>query len=231
MSLTLVPTLFLLLTPESAADIAATPVSERIDPQYEDCVKRVFANIAEGRAYATRWTSSGGGAPAQHCLAIADLAAGHPKLAAARLEDLSERPGAGDGMVRARLLSQAADAYLEAQMPEEAARAVAAAFNLAPGEPELHLAAAAVHASLGENQATIDAATKAEKAGVVSSRGHVLRGRARYNLAQYLDAADDVVAALKLDPTNIDALTLRGDLAQQGVDIRADYSRAIKKKK
>ena len=40
-------------------------------------------------------------------------------------------------------------------------------------------------------------------------------------------SADDVIAALRIDPTNLDALVLRGDLSQKGVDIRADYAPAL----
>jgi Tfp pilus assembly protein PilF len=214
----------LLLTPE--ADAAATGE----DP-YEACAARVIANVKEGREFAARWVAEAGGAPAQHCLALADLRAGFPKLAAVRLEELSERADAGDLIVRARILSQAALAYLEAQEVAEAARAIEAAFAMAPDEDELYLPAAKVYSAEEKRQVTIDAVTTAEKRGIVSAEGYVLRGRARYAVTQYREAADDVMAALKIDPVNIDALTLRGDLAQQGIDIRADYSSALRKKR
>ena len=38
-----------------------------------------------------------------------------------------------------------------------------------------------------------------------------------------MNAADDVVAALTIDPYNIDALTMRGELRQAGVEIEAYY--------
>lgn len=214
----------LLLTPEA---VASTPGEDA----YEACAARVIENVKEGREFAARWVAEAGGAPAQHCLALGDLRAGFPKLAAVRLEELSERADAGDLIVRARILSQAAVAYLEAQEVAEAARTLEAAFAMAPDDDELYLPAAKVYATEEKRQATIDAVTTAEKRGLVSAEGYVLRGRARYAVMQYREAADDVVAALKLDPVSIEALTLRGDLAQHGVDIRADYSSALRKKR
>ncbi|NWG70650.1 MAG: hypothetical protein HXY23_03445 [Parvularculaceae bacterium] len=223
------PALLLLLTPEAAAPAAtAAPGPER---SYEACAALVLADAQSGRAFAERWTAEAGGPEAEHCLALADLRAGFPKLAAVRLEELSERAGVGDNIIRARLLSQAALAWLEAEEVAEAARAVAAAVALAPDDDELHLPAARVYAAAEKRQATIDAVTAAESRGLVSAEGYVLRGRAQYFLANYREAADDVVLALKLDPANIDALVLRGDLAQQGIDIRADYSKALQNRR
>lgn len=230
MSYVVLPVLFLLLTPEAPA-VTHAPPRMAADPDYESCLAQVFKNIPEGREFAARWASEGGGASAQHCLALADLAAGFPKVAAIRLEELSERSDAGDPSVRAGFLSQAALAWVEAREPAEAERSIAAAFALAPDADQLFLPAASVYAAQEKRQATIDAVTTAETRGQTSSDGYVLRGRARYALTEYRAAADDVIAALKLDPTNVDALVLRGDLAQQGIDIKADYSRAVGKKK
>ncbi|MEQ1930693.1 MAG: hypothetical protein ABL957_09190 [Parvularculaceae bacterium] len=230
MSFSLLSLLFL-LTPEAAGSGSASAGSFLSDPDYAVCAERVLKDATEGREFAKRWVNDAGGAPAQHCLAVADLKAGFPKLAAVRLEELSERADAGDDISRGRILSQAALAYLEAQEVAEAARAIGAAFIMAPDDDALYLPAAKVYAAEERRQATVDAVTAAEARGIASSEGYVLRGRARYTFAAYREAADDVIAALKLDPVNIDALVLRGDLAQQGIDIRADYSAALRKRK
>lgn len=230
MTFAFIPALLLLWTPEAApqsrAEVEAAAAAAR-NPRYQECIERVFANIREGRASAERWSREGGGPAAVHCLAIADLAAGFPKIAAVRLFELAERPDAGEEGVRARLYAEASEAFVTAGAIEEAETAIGAAFALAPDADELYLPAAKVHAARDRDQATIDAVTTAEERGVVSSAGFVLRGRARYRLADYLRAADDVIAALKIDPTNLDALVLRGDLSQKGVDIRADYAPAL----
>lgn len=210
------------LTPE-APTVVQAPVPETPDPEYQACVEAVEKDAHAGREEAARWVSLGGGPPALHCLAIADLAAGYPKLAAIHLEELAEHPGAGDNLVRARILSQAALAWIEAGHADLAADAIKQAFALAPDADELYLTAAKIHAAKDRQQATIDAVTKAEKAGFVSAEGYVLRGRAYYALAQYGEAAQDAVNALKLDPFNVDALVLRGDLAKAGIEIDASY--------
>ena len=202
--------------------------AETVDPEYEACVARVYENIAEGREAAAKWAAEGGGAPARHCLAVADLAAGFPRLAAIRLEELAEAPGAGDTLVRARILAQAARAWVEAEEPQSAQDAVRRAYALAPDSAELHLTAAKVYAANGKQQATIDAVDAAATEGFVSAEGYTLRGRARYELTQYRAAAEDVVLALQLQPTNLDALVLRGDLARQGIAIDANYKSAGK---
>lgn len=224
MNTLLAASILFVLTPEAPAVVQAA-VAERPDPEYQDCIAAVRKDLESGRAEALRWASEGGGPPAQHCLAVADLAAGYPKPAAIRLEELAERDDAGDALVRARIFSQAALAWVEASEPEQAETAIDKAFALAPQAGELYLAAATVYAASDRQQATIDAVTKAEEAGFVSADGYVLRGRARYALTQYREAAEDDVEALKIDPFHLDALVLRGDLAQAGIEINANYQR------
>lgn len=195
------------------------------DPEYDACIAGLAQDVEKGRAAASQWYADGGGAPALHCLAVADLAAGFAKLSAIHLEELAARPDAGDELVRARILSQAAQAWLEAQEPQLAEKAIDAAFAAAPDAGELYLIQAAVKFAQNEMQATVDAVTAAGARGVASPEGYVLRGRALHALARNREAAEDVVAALKLDPLNVDALVLRGDLYQAGVEIKAHYNR------
>lgn len=189
------------------------------ESRYHDCVALVEADPELGRTAAQQWVGEGGGANARHCLAVADLKAGFPKLAAVRLLEIAERKDAGDDYVRARILSQAADAWLEAEEPALAEEALDKAFALTPNAGELHLAAARVYGALERWQLVVKAVDEAEEAGFVSPRTYVLRGRAYAALGSYQTAANDVVNALSLDPVNVDALVLRGELQQAGVVI------------
>ena len=189
------------------------------DLQYKTCVAGVEQEPARARELAALWITEGGGAPAYHCQALADLALGNPKLAAVRLSELAERSDAGDALVRARLMGQAALAFLEAGDAAAAEDAIKAAYALAPGGGELDLIAAKLDLQQGRNQAAVDAVSKAETQGLVSPAGYVTRARAYIALQQPRDAAEDIVAALQLDPLNIDALTVRGELAALGVAI------------
>ena len=179
---------------------------------------------------AEQWRSVGGGAPALHCLAIADLAAGFPKLAAVRLLEASGRPDAGDSLLRARLLEQAALAWLEGDEIDSAKQTVEQALTLAPNSGELSLTAGVIYAAGEQWQKTIDAVSAAEEAGIVSIGGYLARARAYKALSKNRQSADDVVAILKIEPTNLDALVLRGELRQVGIDIKADYKRSAQSK-
>jgi predicted Zn-dependent protease len=215
------------LTPEPT-DAA---VLEFPDEAYQACIVGVRKKPAEAQRRAARWLNEGGGAAAMHCQAVADLAAGYPRLAAVRLLAIAERSDAGDMLTRARILGQAALAFLEAEAPEQAESAISAAYALAPEGGELHLIAAKVYVARGKNQAAVDAVNAAEKQGLASASGFVARARAYLALQQPRSAADDVVNALGLDPLNVDALTLRGDLAALGVEIEAQVVEPGSRKK
>lgn len=210
-----------LLTPEAPFLPAYLERIGGTSERHAECVKLIAADPASGRRAAETWASSGGGAPALHCLAIADLAAGYAKLAAIRLTETAERSDAGDQRARARLLAEAALAFAEAGDLREAEKSVAAAKKIAPVLPELDFVAAKIFAEGGKWREAIDAATTAEKAGVTSVETYLVRARARKELGDNLKAADDVVAALTIDPYDIDALTLRGELIQAGIEIEA----------
>ena len=187
--------------------------------RYVDCLALVEADLNLGRRAAQLWVSEGGPAGAHHCLALADLAAGFSKLGAARLEEIAQRKDAGDDLIRARLYAQAAEAWLKAEEIDFAETAIAAAFEHAPNAGELQLTAAKIHAAAGRQQQVVTAIKAAEDAGFASVDAYLLRGRAYFALGDYLAAANDVVNALQIDPTNIDALTLRGDVQRTGVTI------------
>ena len=207
-----------------AAQAGAIPTDAEVSPRYADCVEFVNADLELGRIAAQQWAEEGGGAEAQHCLAIADRRAGFPKLAAARLHDIAQRSDAGDDYVRARLLAQSAEAWLAADQADHAEDELNDALALVPDSGELQLTAALVYSAQERWPAVIEAVSKAEEAGLGSARTYVLRGRARYILGAYDKAAEDVVAALSIDPKYVDALVLRGDLQQRGqrIDVFVD---------
>lgn len=203
-----------------------TLAPDEASDRYLDCLVLIEEDAENGRRAAQIWAEEGGGANAQHCLAMADLAVGFTKLGAARLEDITLRKDAGDDLVRARLLAQAAEAWLKAEETENAANAIAAAFELAPDAGELHLTAASVHSAKGQYTRVIAAIDAAEQAGFVSVEGFIQRGKAKLAIGNAEAAAQDVVNALTLDPFNIDALTLRGDVQRAGVPIEVSLGKA-----
>lgn len=206
-----------------------TAPERQLDLRYLDCVTLVENNAEIGRIAAQQWADAGGGAPAQHCLAIADLANDLPKLAAARLQTTADRADAGDDGERARIYSQAAEAWLIAEQPDEAEKAIDLAFGLAPDAVELLLIAAEIYEAQNRSQKVIDAVSAAETQGYGSVKGFVMRARAYYAFGDLYAAADDVVAALSSDPYNVDALVLRGNIQQAGIVIDVEYGDTLKK--
>jgi len=192
--------------------------------RYLDCLLLIEDDIELGRRAAQLWADEGGGASAQHCLALADIAAGFGKLGAARLEEIAKRNDAGDVLARAQLYAQAANAWLDVDEPENADAAIKSALELAPDTAELHLTDARVKMAKKDWHRVIAAVSRAEDAGVGSVDGYVRRGRARLEIGDTEGAAADTVSALSADPSNIDALTLRGDVQRAGVKIDVQLS-------
>lgn len=212
-----------LLTPEAPAQAPALDAAAGTTARHDACIALIAGDVETGRSAARQWATEGGGAPALHCLAVAELAAGYPKLAAVRLSEIAERSDAGDGRARARLYAEAALAFLDANDPSQAEVAVAAAKKIAPVLPELDFVAAKVYAA-GEKWPEAESAVDAlEKAEMASSEAYLIRARSRRALGRDAEAAEDVAEALNLDPQNLDALVLRGELAQAGVAIDAYY--------
>ena len=206
--------------PESpSATASTTPELSR----YEICIRHLDDDLEAGRRNAQQWVADGGGADARHCLAVADRRNGLPRLAAARLEDIAQRKDAGDDFVRAKILAQASEAWLEAKEIADAERTLAEALALVPDSGELQLTAAKVYAASERWQDVLNAVNAAEEAGIISADNFVFRGRAYHSMGDYERAAQDVVNALTLEPTNIDALLLRGEVQRTGIVIDVFY--------
>lgn len=187
-----------------------------IDTDYRDCIARIEASAEDGRRAALRWITDGGGKPARHCAAIADLAADLPRLAGSRLYRLAEEETPTDPLLAARLFAQAADAFLAAGEDKTALGMIDEAYALAPNALELHIIAARIYAGTGRWGLSKRALDNAEALAPLDAPSYVLRGRANQTLADYDAAAEDVRNALNLNPDNIDALLLRGELVQIG---------------
>ncbi len=211
----------LLASPEApfAPAFTQSESDETVRSAYQDCVALIAEDVEIGRIAAQQWALEGGGAAARHCLAVADLAAGFPRLAAVRLTELAERMPPDDVTARARINAEAALAWIDAREPAMAADAAGRALQFGSHLADVQIVAAKAYAEAERWQDAADAVTAAEEDGAATPEAYLIRARARRALLKPHDAAIDVVAALKLDPTNVDALVLRGELIQSGVDI------------
>ena len=203
--------LFLLSAPALAEESTVM-----LDPAYQACITKVEKDAIAARSFALRWVSDGGGAPAVHCLAVADLALDQPRLAAARLAPLADKTALTDPSLAARLYLQTAQAWALGGDEALALKAMDAAYAMAPAATQVDLEAAPIYAELGRWGLVKRALDKAARTQALNADALVLRGRAKMTLADPAGAAEDVRAALNLQPDNIAGLVLRGELAQVG---------------
>ncbi|MEM6414443.1 MAG: hypothetical protein AAF720_07275 [Pseudomonadota bacterium] len=194
-----------------------------IDPEFTACVSGISADVETGRRSARQWLNDGGGPPAQYCLAIGDFAAGFPKLAAVRFTELAEMPNAGSDETKSRVYASAALSFLDANKAKEALLSLKSALNISPDLSDLHLVAAKVYAANEQWEAVVNAVGKSIEAGLINTEGFILRATAHRALGKNRQAAEDIVQALKREPENLDALVIRGELIQGGIEIRARY--------
>ncbi|GGD17771.1 tetratricopeptide repeat protein [Aquisalinus flavus] len=190
-----------------------------LDPRYGECVAALETDPEAGRAAALRWVTDGGGAPAVHCAALADLAMDLPRVGARRLYALAEDLRADDPGMAARLYAQSAQAWLAGDEPEKALIPLEKAYGIAPRSPELHLMAAPVYAGAerwGQTKRVLDLLESEHR---LNANGYTLRAKAKQMLADYEGAAADIRIALNREPENIDALIIRGELIQAGYEI------------
>lgn len=188
----------------------AAPVEDR---DYAACVAEVEREPGRGYSTAARWAANSGDPAAHHCLALAEIALGKISTGARRLRALAEREAQDPG-VRGRLLVQAIDAFLSADLVREAEEAAEAALATAPGSFAVNAAAAKAFASAGRWGRVVETVDAADADGRAAAGLIILRGRALQALGDYERALEDVVEALARDPENIDALVLRGELLQ-----------------
>ncbi|NHK28507.1 hypothetical protein FF098_011370 [Parvularcula flava] len=205
-------------TYDEAIDVRDSFAGE-VDPRYGDCVAALDTDPEAGRAAALRWVTDGGGPPAIHCAALADLAMDLPRVGARRLYALAEDLREEDPGMAARLYAQSAQAWLAGDEPENALIPLEKAYGLAPRSPELHLMAAPVYAGAqrwGQTKRVLDLL---ESENRLNANGYTLRAKAKQMLADYEGAAADIRTALRQEPDNIDALIIRGELIQAGYRI------------
>lgn len=192
------------------------------EARHQNCLEEIQIDPEAAREKAKEWHQTSGGVLATHCLAMADRAAGFSRLAAVRLHTLAEKTGTGPDIVRARLFAQASEIWLSVHEGDAATESLEQAFALAPQAAELFLISANIHLSRRRWQNVIDDVKQAENLGLVTAIGYTARARAYKELTQFDLAADDVVRAIRIDPFNVKALVLRGELIQTGINIRTN---------
>ena len=113
---------------------AQTPNHLRL---YTECMQLARREPLKALPMAEKWKAEGGGLGARHCVAIAMFEGGKFVPAATQLEAIERDMGADRPGVRAELLAQAGQAWMEANQAENAAAAQSRALDLKPTDADL----------------------------------------------------------------------------------------------
>ena len=195
------------------------PVPPRIfeGEDYENCMEMMRTDPVGANAYADAWEATGGGEQAIHCRGLALIAVGDPKSGAALLERLghdSKTPA----VARARVYTQAEQAWLSAG---DAARALAdatIALNLSSDDPDTLIDRATAAVTLRRWDSAVDDLSRALEIDERRPDALVLRGTCWRQMGRLDLALDDVNRAFTLDAENPEALLERGILRQRQGD-------------
>ena len=178
--------------------------------RYDQCIAATEANPEQAFEEALIWRDQGGGAPAEHCVAMALLGLGHVGEAAVRLDTLAREYSGATQDLRSDLMVQAGEAWLLARRSDLAEASFSAALMLTPRESDVWAARARARAMEGEwknAESDLDAAITFNK---TSPEYYVLRSAAHAALGNDDLAVRDIDAALDIDPNFPDALAERG---------------------
>jgi tetratricopeptide (TPR) repeat protein len=224
-------------SPDARADLAdgdlpVPPFPPRIadNDQYDKCMTMIADDPEGAEAIATSWQAAGGGDAAIHCQALAAIATGEPEAGASMLETLAHG-GTVEGLTRAVLLGQAAEARLMADQAEPALKDASEALAISPDDPDLLIGRANAYDALDRPKEEISDLNRALL--LDPSRGEALVSRASVwrRMDKVDDAKADIEKALVLDPEDAEALLERGILRQEVGDLagaRDDWTHARK---
>ncbi len=222
--------LFILISTAVPAMAAAPDIIQKAADKlrYDDCLSQAGLNPAVAFANATKWISEKGGAPAQHCAAVALIGLKRYGEGGARLDALGHAPGMGD--LRPQLFDQAGNAWILAGDIGKAIDSFQSALALSANDPDLYADLARAQA-MQADWASVESDLNAALA-IAPKRADllVLRASARAAQNRLGDARSDAEAALQLAPRNPDALVERGSIRRDTGDLngaRTDFQAAL----
>ena len=197
-------------------------------PDYEHCLDMLANDPTGAYAFADAWDATGGGAPALHCRALAQIALGDPGSGADQLEKAAAASQASDA-ARAAVLGQAVQAWLMADDPARGYDAASNALALSPDNPDLLIDRSIAAATMERYLDAIDDLDRALTLDPARVDALVFRAAAWRNESRLARAQQDIDRAVTLDPDNPEALLERGierKLAGDAAGARADWERA-----
>jgi tetratricopeptide (TPR) repeat protein len=214
--------------PEETPPLPPAPPRLADGPDYDHCLAMLANDPTGAYAFADAWDATGGGAPALHCRALAEIALGDPQSGAELLEKAVAASQAPDAS-RAAVLGQAVQAWLMADDPARGYDAASNALALSPGDPDLLIDRSITAATMERYIDAIDDLDRALTLDPGRVDALVFRAAAWRNESRLPRAREDIDHAIALDPNNPEALLERGiqrKLAGDAAGARDDWERA-----
>jgi tetratricopeptide (TPR) repeat protein len=196
----------LALMQQTMGDQIAAEEAARLDA----CLARIETDPDNAYEDGLAWSYQGNRPGARQCTALALIALGHPEEGAARLQSLANATDGGTMEQRAAYLSQAGNAWIQAENPDAALVAFDGAIKIAPDAPELLMDRASAHLLLEHYDEAIEDLDAALRYTPGLGEAHQLRGQAWLEKGDPDKAMLDVKAAMDADPENVATLVLRG---------------------
>jgi len=213
--------------PEEMPPLPPAPPRLGEGPDYEHCLAMLADDPTGAYAFADAWEATGGGAPALHCRALAEIALGDPQAGAELLEKTVAASQAPDSS-RAAVLGEAVQAWLMADDPARGYDAASNALALSPDNPDLLIDRSITAATMERYMDAIDDLDRALTLDPGRLDALVFRAAAWRNESRLPRAREDIDRAIVLDPDNPEALLERGierKLAGDADGARADWER------
>jgi tetratricopeptide (TPR) repeat protein len=198
---------------------ALTPNQQKIDPfalgpnhlrLYTECMQLARNEPLKALPMAEKWKAEGGGLGARHCVAIAMFESGKFVPAATQLEAIERDMGADRPGVRAELLAQAGQAWMEANQAENAAAAQSRALDLKPTDIDLWVDRGLSYAAMRAWPRAISDFDRALRIEPNKVEILVLRAAAWRNAGDLAKALADADRVLKRAPDHSEALLEHG---------------------
>ena len=167
---------------------------------YDACMALVERDPAQAEAEAGRWVAAGGGTAARHCRAQALLAQGAERRAAELLRELAAEDRTLPAQVRAEMLVQAGEVYLEIGDLVAAQIAAGQARDVAADPRPAFVLSARIEAANRDWDGAVAALDRALARGEPEAEILVLRAAARLHLDQLVAARSDLAWAEELAP-------------------------------
>ena len=195
--------------------VATTPTPSRAAPldharEYRACLALVSHDPVQDFEAAGAWAKQGGGAPAEHCAALALVERGHFDIAAERLEGIAAKLGRDSRISPGELLAQAANVWLLAGNLERASKMIDIAVALAPDDAPILVDQARIQAEAGEYALALATLDSALLLAPLDGDAHAYRAGALRRLGRAAEARRAAETAVALDPRNPSARLERG---------------------